>query len=148
MSPGEGRQVRRDNLELRIVKGLLVLCAKFKVPLVALGPEHSWTWQTPQWKAGCAGQDVSERTLDQCCFGAPWRQRTRVVALNMKLPPGLARSCSNTGGRCEMTGKRHLRFQGKYRDGDWYTLRAALKPPGLIRDHAHELIHVCRQNNK
>ena len=143
LSGTEARHVRRDNRELRHIQTLLEDCARDHVPCLAMGPEHSWAWSTPRWGSTWKTDNVQEMTLDQCCFGTPWRQRTRVIALNVQLPQGLARRCATVDGRCEMSGKKHLRLQGRDRDGGWYTLRATETPPRLARALAQAVTNAC-----
>ena len=54
---------------------------------------------------------VKDINLDFCCYGTPWRKRTKLVFWFLDLTP-LNRICSSAKGICDHTGRQHHRLEG------------------------------------
>ena len=55
--------------------------------------------------------NVEAVVCDDCCFGMPWRKRTRLVSIACGTAPALQKRCIGGRGLCS-NGKPHLTLRG------------------------------------
>eukprot|EP00974_Lingulodinium_polyedra_P065392 6323253-Lingulodinium_polyedra.AAC.1 len=104
-------KVRVGNATLAAARRVIRSCSSYGVPCILENPATSQMWSEPQLRALLELPSANAFCLDYCCFGAPWRKRTRLAGWHCSEPLGLRRLCTGHDGKC-WTGKRHRLLQG------------------------------------
>ena len=124
------------NATLASARRVIRSCRDYRVPCIMENPATSQMWSEPMLNVLLQDDRCQAFCLDYCCFGAPWRKRTRLAGWGCSEPRGLCRLCTGVGGKC-WTGKRHRILQGSVPGSSLcWTHLAEAYPPALATQAA------------
>ena len=99
-------QVTFGNRQARWAARLFTKLAKKGIPVAIENPSSSRVWLTP-WLRGLLAR-FGFQDVDMCSFGAPGRNRTRILFANWNLHGLKIFCCHGKGGICSFTGRKHV----------------------------------------
>ena len=104
--------VTAGNCFLRFSISLMSICRRMGIACMLENPHGSGIWQNPLMIAALQWTESKQHVVDFCCFGTPWRKRTRVLAVHACLPNSSV-LCRGSCKLCSETGVPHVRLMGK-----------------------------------
>ena len=113
----------------------------FCIPVYLENPTTSLLFQAPPIAAIRRLNKCQDINLDFCQYGARWRKRTKIIALNVGDLQQLRRLCSDKHGACSAAQQVHIQLQGAAPGGQPWTKVAEPYPPRLAREIA---IHMTQ----
>ena len=109
--PRSAEQIKVGNATLRAAARVANACLRASTPCVLENPHGAMSWGAPPMRRLQLQPNVEQVVCDYCCFGMPWRKRTRLVGVACSAAPALQRRCTAKRGLCS-TGKPHLTLRG------------------------------------
>jgi hypothetical protein len=127
--PDTDRQkVRLGNRTMRAAAAIMQAARAAGVPASLENPASSRMFHSPPLARLGRSPEAQIATADFCQYGARWRKRTKILAVNVGDVSRLERRCSGRHGICSRTKKAHLILEGSCTDGRPWTLVAQPYP--------------------
>ena len=140
-----GTLVKQGNQTLKFAARVGECCQRIGVPVIFENPATAMSWATPQMQCLARYKTSTTVVTDYCCYGTPWRKRTKLLGVRVSNLERLGKTCSGAGGFCH-TGKQHVRLRGtEPRSRQLYT-RLAEPYPRRFAEAAADVLHNASEH--
>ena len=142
LPPGDQAQVVLGNACADRAEVLAAQAYRRGLPGGEENPATSWLWTLPSRARRAARLHVTDRVVDYCAFGTPFRARARLQLWHLRPAPRLS-SCRCVGrGVCSFSGRPHLQLTGATSKEGFLTTKKNRYPDGLCKILAKDLWHA------
>ena len=129
------------NVTLKHTQSIVMMCLKYKVPVLMENPLTSLMWKEPVQEHLKSLPSCVEACTDYCQHGTRWRKSTRFCGWNCgRVPSVLEKRCSGRNGLCSSSGLGHITLQGNGPGGMKWTQIAEPYPKPVSRALAKWLL--------